>query len=60
MLTIADIMDQLSVSRSKCYELLKHITHLRIGESIRIRQSALDEYLRSCERRVGTSGSAKE
>lgn len=50
LLTIADVQLQLGVSRSTCYDLLKRIKHLRIGESIRIRQSDLDDYLKSCER----------
>ena len=51
LLTVGEVQQLLAVSRSKVYQLVEAglFPHLRIRGSIRIRQGALEEYLKQCE-----------
>jgi excisionase family DNA binding protein len=49
LLKVTDIQQRCAVSRSKAYSMLDEgLAFLKIGGSIRIRESALEEFLDQC------------
>jgi excisionase family DNA binding protein len=49
LLKIVDVQERCSVSRSKAYSMLDDgLPFLKIGGAIRVRESALEEFLDQC------------